>query len=158
LKHPEFVKLQQQIAASNERATQAEDERKQMEVARQGDEQKGAIMAALEGLGVPAGRREGAYLVISAKGQVRHNDANAVKYFQKRDGFDFEDELAVADGVAKWAATDEGKSYLPAVQAAGSGNRGGLPPTQMGKDGKPSREWLQHRLGVLLMDPKKRGT
>ena len=68
------------------------------------------------------------------------------------------DELVpVEKGIEEFLKSDEGKVYLPPVDAGGSGNKGGRPAAQRGKDGEPTRAEKLAHIGNVMMNPAAHG-
>lgn len=122
----------------DEEAKAREEERS----ARARQEERSALTEALRKAGIPDGRLGGAvsYLFLDQKKIVRDKEGN-ITWPVKRDGY--EDPLSIEQGVAEWLKTDEGKAYLPPVDATGSGSRGGPPP-------KPGDKMTREQASVVL--------
>lgn len=91
------------------------------------NEERGELTAKLREACIPEHRIKGAvaYLLHDAKVIRRNKEDNSIVWPVKRDWG--EEELPFTKGVDEWLTTEEGKSYLPAKSAAGSGHTGGKP-------------------------------
>jgi hypothetical protein len=87
---------------------------------RQVAEERAAVEGALRDLGVV--NVKGALAYLKSEGLVGRDEAGELKFFQPKDGY--KDELEVAKGVKDWLSTEDGKFYLPPVGAQGSGSTG----------------------------------
>lgn len=76
-------------------------------------------------------RIKGALAVVA--GNLKRTKENTFVYVAKRDGYD--DDLTLAEGVAEWAKSDEGKAYLQAQQRPG----GAGTSTRVGQQGTVTR-------------------
>jgi len=125
--HPELVEMKRKQKALE---AQLADERK----AREDQERKGrasardnAIQQALGAAGVEPLRMRGAMAEVLANVQV--SEDGQVFYRDQSKGYD--EDLALSDGMKRWASTDVGKSYLAPKPVQGSGasapGRGGGP-------------------------------
>jgi hypothetical protein len=87
-------------------------------------EERQVLADELRKANIPDARIKGAvaYLTHDVKA-IRRNSDGAIVWPVKRDYGD--EDVNVATGVAEWLKTEEGKAYLPPVEASGSGNRGG---------------------------------
>lgn len=137
-KDPEVVAMQKRMA-------QMEAERKQERETARNRERDTILREQLEAAGVDKNRIRGAIAVL--RESMKYDEkAGEWSYTAKRDYGD--EDVDVAAGVADWASTDEGKSYLAPPsgaqqqqQRAGSGHRpaapgGGAPRLQNG--GRPA--------------------
>lgn len=122
-KNFEQLKLDNDKALKQAAQERAAREAKELEIA-QGEE-RSVLSKALEEGGLKDARRAGAaaYLYLDQK-KIKRNEKNEVCFMDK-DEYGEDVLVPVAVGVKKWLGTDEGKSYLPPVDAQGTGNRGG---------------------------------
>jgi len=127
---PAVAELRQQLDQVNAKLKQQTDAAAAADRRARETERDNGITTALSALGVDKHRMRGAVAVVreslveikdpAAPGGVRY------AYKAKRNGF--EEDVDIAEGVAEWGRTDEGKSYLAPTQAA----RGGAGTRQTG--------------------------
>jgi len=136
------------------RAAEAEQAQKERDLRARGEE-KAALSQALRAAGVAEGRTVGAMaLLFHEKSLVVRNEAGEICLKTKKvyQGETVEEILPLAEGVAVWAKSDEGKEYMAAVDAGGSGNRGGKRP-----DGKGSaKPTLDDAYAFVMTDMSRR--
>lgn len=112
-KDPEVDNMRKRLAQLEERDKTRETE------ARNG-KRDGALREHLTKLGVDPNRIRGAIAVL--RDATKYDEkAGEWSYVAKRDGFD--EDLDLDAGVAEWAKTDEGKSYLAAPDTGGGSPR-----------------------------------
>jgi hypothetical protein len=112
--------------------------------------ERSALAEALRSGGVDENRMRAAvaYLYLDERRIRRDEDDNIVMSFQREWG---EELVPVDKGIAEYLRSDQGKVFLPPVEAAGSGNKGGRPPNSKGN--KLSRSEKLEQLGQLMMRP-----
>jgi hypothetical protein len=131
---PEVQKLlARQTAEIEKLRKQTDDERRareEMELRTRRNEERQHLTAALRASGVsePMIRTLVPYLHSEA-GKVKRGDDGSIVFVHD------DEEHPLEKGVAAWLKTEDGKAYLPPVDAGGSGNRGGAPPAR--KPGQP---------------------
>lgn len=82
-------------------------------------EEKSAIESALRTAGVPELQLRSATALILSDGVVQRDDNNSVIY--QFDRGEYKEPLSVSDGITEFLGTDEGKTFLPATGATGTG-------------------------------------
>lgn len=112
--------LEADLAATKQKLQQKETESQAAENKRLRDEERAALVSELRKAGIPEARIKGAaaWLHLEAGKIKRDADGEIVWPTKKSWG---EDNLSLSEGVAEWLLTDEGKEYLPPVDARGSG-------------------------------------
>lgn len=89
-----------------------------------------------------------AYLYLDQKRIKRDPDTDKiVMSFEREWG---EELLPLDKGIPEYLKSDEGKAFLPPLQAGGSGNKGGRPPTRKPGE-KATRGELMGHLGNLML-------
>lgn len=142
-----WKKYEAEQAALRKKLEESERKREEETRAAARAKQRAELEKELERAGIPAERRPGALaLLFTEQGRIKEDDGKHGWAVQREWG---EELIPVKDGVAEWIKTDEGKAYLPATPAAGSGNTGGGLPR--GRDGKPSRQELVNALGRFIV-------
>lgn len=120
----EMKAMEARVKASEDRAKAVELERKDEREQGKRTAEKSALESALrtakvsEAL-VPAATS----LLFTDRKIVGRDDKDGIIWKAARDGYN--DELSLTDGVAEFLATEEGKAYLPPIDAKGGGVRGG---------------------------------
>lgn len=123
------------IRAMEKRLAEEQELRTKTETERARTEERSALMNGLAAIGVTGPRASAAAALLHGElGTVRRAKDGRIVFVVPRDGYT--DELDLAKGLAEWAKSPEGKEFLPARDAGGSGEpprRPGAPPT----NGKP---------------------
>ena len=125
--------LQRKFDEESEARKKAETEREAERQTAKREEERAVLASALRKNGVDEARVKaaGALLYLEDKRVVRDADGKIV--FKKAlKGGDFED-VSVEDGIADWVKSDDGKVFLPAKGAGGSGGNGLKHPPTSGK-------------------------
>jgi|FLYL01.1.fsa_nt_gi hypothetical protein len=128
--------LQQQLEA--ERKARQEEREKALR-----HEERSTLMKALQEAGVDPKMIDFAVATLyTERGLVKRTEDGQIVWKAQRDGY--VDDLPVTKGVAEWLKTDEGKRFLPASGAGGSGatggGTGGERPPQF-KNEREKRKW-----------------
>lgn len=123
---PEMKKLKSEMATLQQRLQQADQERQQERDKALRTEERNELTSELRKVGIPEARIKGAvaYLLHEA-GVIKRDESGGIIWPVKRDWGP--ENVPLAQGVAAWLETDEGKAYLPPKQAAGSGQTPGKP-------------------------------
>lgn len=123
-----YEKKLEQLARQLEEEKAARDQEKQL---RARNEERGALTDALRAGGVDGPLLKSAVaLLYTEESKVGRDDDGNIIFRTQKDGFD--EDVSVADGIAAWLQSDEGKHYAPAKPVAGSGNLGGKHGNQKG--------------------------
>lgn len=148
--------VQQQIAKQNSEIEKLRKEREEERKLREANEDKirkneerTELATALRNNGVMDAMIKP--LVAHLHGEraiVKRNEEGGLVMTVKRDWG--EEDVPLAQGIAEWAKTDEGKSYLPPKDVGGSGARGGNPPKLKAGE-KPSRDQAMDMVGNWMM-------
>lgn len=136
---PAVIRLTETVEGLKSQLKAKDDENKAIQDKTKRSEERSALSGALNKLGIPEARAAGAIALLHTERQVvtRNDDGQIVmKVKRTYQGQASEELVPLEDGIAEWAKTEEGKTYMPAVKAGGSGERGGGPPK--GKGEKPS--------------------
>lgn len=134
-----YDRLEAQLKAEREERLKAEKAREDVEKARRRDEERSTAAEHLRKHGISDARISGALAVLhTERGAIaRSEDAKRI-VFKSKDKYGNDVELALDEGLQQWLKTDEGKEYLPARDARGSGGAGGKANGQSSKDGSMS--------------------
>lgn len=127
-----IARMESENAQLKKRLNDKDEETKKEREQRQRDEERVALDGALRGLGIPEARVKGAasFLFHDSK-KIKRNEAGEICFEVKRDyGMEL---IPVSQGVTEWAATEEGKAYLPPAGTSGSGTTGGGTPRKPGE-------------------------
>jgi hypothetical protein len=117
---PALSKLTKQVENLTKQVKEKDDKLSAEAAARKAAQLDTELGRALDSIGVDKLRLRGALAI--HRGAAFIDDAGAVKFRAKRDGY--EEELDPAEALKEWADTDEGKSYLaPTGSTGGSGAR-----------------------------------
>lgn len=124
---PAVAELRQQLEQVSAKLKQQTDAASAADRRVREQERDAGITAALGSLGVDKNRMRGAAAVVR-ESLVEIKDPAApggVRYAMKAKRNGFEEEVEIAEGVAEWGRTEEGRSYLAPTQAArgGAGTR-----------------------------------
>lgn len=143
---PLLKQIEEQRALNERNAAQAKAERE----SRMRQEESTELSSALSAAGVP-GPLANAAATILHNAIERDADGN-ILFVCKEDGptGPYEERVAVAEGVSRFLRTEDGKHFLPARPATGSGNRGGnAPASQNGQisDHEAVMEAMTHLFG-----------
>jgi hypothetical protein len=131
---PELVRLQEQIASLTKQNEEARSERDAERAKAKDTRLRHRVSEALSGSGVEGVRvRHALGLLVDAEKRVRWSEDGETVLLRSHDGA----ELELAQGVKEWLATEDGKFYLPARGAAGSGDRPGASPPPRTPPGTP---------------------
>lgn len=124
------------IRAMEKRLAEEQELRTKTEAQRARDEERAALLSQLSSLGVTGTRAAAvaAYLH-GEQGTVRRAKDGRIVFVVPRDGYT--DELDLAKGLTEWAKTPEGKEFLPAREASGSGEPPRRPVTTSPANAKP---------------------
>lgn len=146
--HPTIKQLKAQNEQLQKQLRQQQDAVTSERTKAQQQEERAALTETLRAAGVPDNRIRGAIaeLYLDQKRVVR-DDKGGIAFTMERDWGT--ENVPLAKGVAEWLATDEGKAYLPPVDARGSGGTGGGRPRPPGQ--KPNRQELLQTLGRMMM-------
>lgn len=128
-------KLQDQLDSQTKALQRKDEEARQASEKRDRNEEHQALTAALLKNGVPEARaRAAAALLFYDQGIIKRNDKKEICITLKKvyAGEAVDEAMPIEAGIAEWVKTAEGKEFLPAVAAGGSGGRGGNPPRQTG--------------------------
>ena len=137
---PEIAKLQKELGELRKKADAAEAKSAAQEKAAQVADDKATVTKTLEAAGVPAGQRARIALNhLLSEGLVKRTDDGDLVFVGK----DGEEDLA--DGITEFLKTEDGKIFLPATDARGSGASGFKTSTK-GKTGETAKQ----RAGRLL--------
>ena len=135
--HPDFQAMQARQKELESKLADQERARQDEITQRHRSEERSALEGSLRTAGVTAELVPAATaLLFESRGVLGRNDQGTIVYKAQRDGY--VDELKIEDGVREFLETAEGKSFMPAAGAGGSGARpgagaGGGPPRT--KDG-----------------------
>jgi hypothetical protein len=136
--------LQARIKELEEKTAKAESEKQAEREARLRDEERSALANALQAKGVSGAKLKGALaLLYTEEKRIGRAEDGKIAFKVQRAGY--VDDLDLDKGIDEWLKTDDGKEYMPARPAAGSGAapaRNG----QAGKGGKPSTADLALKL------------
>lgn len=150
---PEVLKLKQSLESLQNQLRAKDDENKAIQAKQKRAEERTALASALSKLGVPEARAAGAMALLhTERGAVtRDDDGNIVMKVKRTfQGQTSEEMVPLDEGIAEWAKTEEGKTYLPPANARGSGERGGERPK--GKEGeKPTTAAALDTLSRAMM-------
>lgn len=94
-------------------------------------EERSALTNALLKHGIPEARASASALLFVDRGAISRDDHGqiCVTVKTKVGGEIIEEQMPIDAGIAEWVKSAEGKEFLPAVEAGGSGGRqGGRPP------------------------------
>lgn len=141
-----LAKLEKQLAKTQAERDAEKKAREEQTLKAARDEERSKLSEVLADAGVdPKRSRAAIALLHSEDKRVRRNDEGKIVFVQD-DG----DEVDLKVGVKKFLETDEGKVFLPPRPVAGSGNRGGMPPTggKMNKKAQAEQELLNAFLGI----------
>lgn len=117
------------------------EEKKQREAeasARAREEERGALQTALRTAGIEDNRLRAAVALIYGEDQrVGRADNGDIVFKVQKAGY--VDEVTLDDGIGDWLKSDEGKTFLPARGAAGSGASGSNHQRKKGATTKEER-------------------
>lgn len=119
-----------QDASATEKAARQVEEKKRLVA-----EERSALRDALTAIGItdPSRLKAATAVLYSEEGRVKRDAAGDIVFV----GTDAdEDPLSIVEGIKAWAATDEGKSFLPPKGRVGSGDN--QPTPRNGAKGKRS--------------------
>lgn len=111
------------------RAAEANEVRAREEhQARMKQEESAALLGALTEAGVPTPLARAAAMTLHDR--LERSSDGQIHFVSQESGptGPYQERLAVNEGVARFLKTDEGKHFVPARPATGSGNRGGAAP------------------------------
>jgi hypothetical protein len=116
----EVAQLKKSLEEERARVAQKEEEVKR-------NEERARLMDALRSANVSDERLRGAMALLYTEDKRIGRDASGKIVFKiQKDGY--EDEVPLADGIAAWAESAEGKHYVTPKAVAGSGMTGGNAP------------------------------
>lgn len=122
-----IAQLEADLKQSNERYAAEQKARSEAETKRMRDEEQSQLESDLRKSGIPELRIAAARALLKERGFVKRvGDDNKILTSIKVNGFD--EDVPLSRGIEEWLKSEEGKTFLPAVDASGSGNRGGKPP------------------------------
>lgn len=131
----------QRLKALEDQVAERDRKLEESETARKRDSIHTAARDALVKAGVPADRVRHAMAVLVQDGLLV--DADGKPGWKGKDRYGVETVLSVEAGAKAWVATDDGKAFLPAHGAGGTGDGAGdparrvAPSVEKGADGKP---------------------
>jgi len=140
----QIASLQRQLTRErNEREKrEAADREKDAKIAR--DEERAKLSEALTTAGVDPKRIRGAIALLHTEDKrVRRSAEGKIVFVDEND-----DEFDLAAGIKQWIASDEGKGYMPARGAQGSGAE---PGRNHNRIGTKNQKITKHEAGVALM-------
>jgi alanyl-tRNA synthetase len=140
---PEVARLQKELEQLRKRSEEAEKKAADKERKEQERSDSDTISKTLESAGVPAGQRVRVALNhLKSEGRVKRTDEGELVFVDEQG-----DEIELAKGITAFLKTDEGKLFLPATGAGGSGG-GRFERKPAGGGGKA--ETSKARAGRLL--------
>lgn len=111
-------------------------------------EEDAETRAALAGANIrDAAAVKGALALLKSDKRIGRDDEGRVCFLEPKDGYI--EKKPVAEGIKGWAASDEGKLYLPPTAAAGSGARPARGPAGSGK-GNDKLQRVEAAKGALM--------
>lgn len=128
------------VATMKARLKAIEDERTKEREEHVISKRDGELKELLTGGKVDPMRLKGALAVVA--GNLKRQKDGTFTYTAKRDGY--EDDLPLAEGVAEWLKSDEGKAYVVSQQRPGGA---GTPPRspQLRSGGAPQKDAAQQK-------------
>lgn len=106
-----------------------EEEKRLREQERDGrlkEEARNAAASILRDNGIDGSRLKGALAVLDTEERrISRDESGSLRFKFPKNGYD--DYVSLDEGIAAWLKTEDGKAYLPARQAGGSGNNGPRP-------------------------------
>ncbi len=127
----------------NRRLKEAEEKREQAEQAAREQKLTSSVAAALDKAGVPAARHQHALAYLrtltteDGKPVLRVTEDGKAVWAAQRKGY--VDSLDIEAGAKEWAGSDDGKAFLPATNAQGTGEGKSQPVTP--RNDKGAVEW-----------------
>lgn len=139
---PAVAKLQEQIEALTAQSQAAQAAAQAAEQKNREQRLENSLREQLGAAGVPAAAQQKAVaylrtLSVDGKPVITLNDAGDPVYRQQRKGY--VDERPLAEGIKDWAGSDDGKLYLPATNAGGTGDGNGGRSNQGGGGNVPRK-------------------
>jgi hypothetical protein len=112
--------LEKQLADERKKRELSEAKQLETEAKRSRGEEDDALKSALMAAGVKDEVRiRSALHTHRGENRIKRDDAGNILFVKRSDAGD--EEMPLAKGIAEWAKTDEGKTFLPATGAGGSG-------------------------------------
>lgn len=119
----ELKKANARIAELERKNKEAEEHAQATERKRLSSEERTALTEALSQAGVDKNRiRAAVALLYNEDRRVKRDDEGNIVFLVPKAGYT--DEVKLEDGIPDWLKTEEGKAFLPATGAAGSGATG----------------------------------
>lgn len=147
-----LAKLKSDNESLNKRLEQQDTAAKEKETKAEKKETRSQLDRALSKAGISTDRVSGAgAFLFHDRDIVKRNDEGEVCIEFKRDWG--KELVPIEKGITEWVKTDEGKGYMPPVDAGGSGNTGGTPPGRPALKGDKAAaadavgKWMAGRLG-----------
>ena len=121
---PLLKQLEEQRQANERHAAAAKAEREN----RMRQEENAALQSALTTAGVPGPLAQAAVNLLHSS--LERDESGNIRFVAKETGptGPYDERVDVSEGVARFLRTEDGKHFLPARPAGGSGNRGGAAP------------------------------
>jgi hypothetical protein len=130
-------KADARIAELERKYADSESKRESETKARARDEERAALSQALRTAGIGDNRlRAAVALLYNEDARVGRNDGGEIIFKIPKAGYT--DEVTLEDGITGWLTTEEGKTFLPARGAGGSGGTGS--PHQKRRSGPSTKE------------------
>lgn len=153
--NPEFAAalqaLREELDAEKSKNKEEREERLALEATRRQERLESAARDALLAAGVPADRIRHAMAFVKSEGLLAYTGENesAQPGFKGKDKYKQDAVLSMADGVAGWLRTDDGKTYLPPKGARGDGQTNtGAETAPRTEDGKTDWDALGGKVDI----------
>lgn len=152
----ELAKVRRQLEAMDKKFQGEREAREKAEAARQQDALRSDARDALVQAGVPAERVRHALVLLEADGLLAAAEDGSPG-IKGKDRYGVEAVLPLAEGLATWVKTDDGKSFLPPTNAQGDGSSvGSGRPSVKGADGQVNTDALRSLVAGGLVNAMQR--
>ena len=139
-----LAKMQEELEHLQQQNRAAEEARQKAEQREKANRLTSAVRDALSKAGVPTDKHHLAIPVLQSsklangKPLISLAEDGSPRYLAQRNGYT--EKLSMADGIAEWAESDDGKIFLPPTNTAGTGEGGGQRPPASGHNRTPRNQ------------------